>query len=107
MPSTKRFLKSLTSPVRLKVAIERRDRKSTRLNSSHQIISYAVFCLKKKNKLPPDNAHRYRYYKSYVAPHPALQLHTTNCPIIVGTPIPESTADPRFSDLQARLHETY
>src|SRR5258708_18041005 len=28
--------------------IELRDRKSTRLNSSHQIISYAVFCLKKK-----------------------------------------------------------
>src|SRR6476660_10293026 len=27
---------------------EGRDRKSTRLNSSHQIISYAVFCLKKK-----------------------------------------------------------
>src|SRR5258708_16008141 len=26
----------------------RRDRKSTRLNSSHQIISYAAFCLKKK-----------------------------------------------------------
>src|SRR5258708_29790133 len=26
------------------------DRKSTRLNSSHQIISYAVFCLKKKKK---------------------------------------------------------
>src|SRR2546426_4724360 len=28
-----------------------RDRKSTRLNSSHLVISYAVFCLKKKNKL--------------------------------------------------------
>src|SRR6266480_7058571 len=28
----------------------RRDRKSTRLNSSHMSISYAVFCLKKKNK---------------------------------------------------------
>src|SRR5258708_20573188 len=28
-----------------------RDRKSTRLNSSHQIISYAVFCLKKKTTL--------------------------------------------------------
>src|SRR5712671_7781175 len=28
-----------------------RDRKSTRLNSSHQIISYAVFCLKKKNNI--------------------------------------------------------
>src|SRR5438552_18887185 len=27
-----------------------RDRKSTRLNSSHQIISYAVFCLKKKSE---------------------------------------------------------
>src|SRR5258708_29202880 len=30
-----------------------RDRKSTRLNSSHQIISYAVFCLKKKKKKAP------------------------------------------------------
>src|SRR3712207_7858768 len=29
----------------------RRDRKSTRLNSSHANISYAVFCLKKKNKM--------------------------------------------------------
>src|SRR5947208_4117352 len=29
---------------------DREDRKSTRLNSSHQIISYAVFCLKKKKK---------------------------------------------------------
>src|SRR5947208_12302165 len=28
------------------------DRKSTRLNSSHQIISYAVFCLKKKKPFP-------------------------------------------------------
>src|SRR5258708_36022889 len=28
----------------------KRDRKSTRLNSSHQIISYAVFCLKKKKQ---------------------------------------------------------
>ena len=27
------------------------DRKSTRLNSSHKPISYAVFCLKKKNRL--------------------------------------------------------
>src|SRR2546430_5323560 len=29
-----------------------RDRKSTRLNSSHSQISYAVFCLKKKKNLP-------------------------------------------------------
>src|SRR2546426_3060287 len=34
----------------LQVAREDRDRKSTRLNSSHLVISYAVFCLKKKKK---------------------------------------------------------
>src|SRR5258708_24621948 len=34
--------------VRLRDGPVRGDRKSTRLNSSHQIISYAVFCLKKK-----------------------------------------------------------
>src|SRR5436305_15343387 len=33
-------------------AIELADRKSTRLNSSHVRISYAVFCLKKKKKSP-------------------------------------------------------
>src|SRR5689334_24780679 len=33
--------------------LERRDRKSTRLNSSHSSTSYAVFCLKKK-KMPDD-----------------------------------------------------
>src|SRR5690349_25049105 len=33
-----------------------RDRKSTRLNSSHVEISYAVFCLKKKNKRPQSSA---------------------------------------------------
>src|SRR5258708_9316988 len=39
------------------VADDRRlgiDRKSTRLNSSHQIISYAVFCLKKKKRTRQD-----------------------------------------------------
>src|SRR5256885_12954430 len=30
--------------------VDRKDRKSTRLNSSHLVISYAVFCLKKKDK---------------------------------------------------------
>src|SRR5258708_21515415 len=39
---------SATSTVISTVACPARDRKSTRLNSSHQIISYAVFCLKKK-----------------------------------------------------------
>src|SRR2546429_3728947 len=38
----------------------RRDRKSTRLNSSHGYISYAVFCLKKKNTphAPPSSGPR-------------------------------------------------
>src|SRR2546429_7565223 len=34
----------------LHLALDRQDRKSTRLNSSHGYISYAVFCLKKKKK---------------------------------------------------------
>src|SRR5947208_9112382 len=36
-----------------------RDRKSTRLNSSHQIISYAVFCLKKKKKKKHKTKHKH------------------------------------------------
>src|SRR5438034_6396426 len=39
--------KSADSPIQ---AWMRGDRKSTRLNSSHTVISYAVFCLKKKKK---------------------------------------------------------
>src|SRR5438552_14878056 len=37
------------------LAVSGIDRKSTRLNSSHQIISYAVFCLNKKNDVEPPN----------------------------------------------------
>src|SRR5437868_7381985 len=36
-------------------AVRERDRKSTRLNSSHVSISYAVFCLKKKKDLCQDS----------------------------------------------------
>src|SRR5436853_5734376 len=39
-----------TAPSRSRATIENSDRKSTRLNSSHLGISYAVFCLKKKKK---------------------------------------------------------
>src|SRR5947208_13399242 len=50
---TDRLLKQLARELLLEQAIGEFariiDRKSTRLNSSHQIISYAVFCLKKKN----------------------------------------------------------
>src|SRR2546426_252775 len=37
--------------VGVEVLLAKRDRKSTRLNSSHLVISYAVFCLKKKTTL--------------------------------------------------------
>src|SRR5256885_13195010 len=40
---------SITVSVSLCSAAPAPDRKSTRLNSSHLVISYAVFCLKKKN----------------------------------------------------------
>src|SRR5256885_9194510 len=60
--STLRFLAPLAAGDRLTVRVEvlakqaeqrqvtLADRKSTRLNSSHLVISYAVFCLKKKKK---------------------------------------------------------
>src|SRR5256885_10860374 len=37
--------------------VRQRDRKSTRLNSSHLVISYAVFCLKKKKKKNEESTH--------------------------------------------------
>src|SRR5256885_12053539 len=52
-----RFVKTST----LKRTRSRRDRKSTRLNSSHLVISYAVFCLKKKKKTDYYHSVSYRY----------------------------------------------
>src|SRR5690625_6357586 len=43
-------------PPRVRVTSVRSDRKSTRLNSSHVAISYAVFCLRKKRAQATDNA---------------------------------------------------
>src|SRR5436309_8274670 len=48
----------------------RRDRKSTRLNSSHVKISYAVFCLKKKKSLPTARK----------APRPAISSRAESTP---------------------------
>src|SRR5258708_24945785 len=49
------------NPDTLKFEIFTEDRKSTRLNSSHQIISYAVFCLKKKKNLIAYQMYRIEY----------------------------------------------
>src|SRR2546427_1915438 len=43
--------------VHLLLRLDGIDRKSTRLNSSHSQISYAVFCLKKKKKIVISNRH--------------------------------------------------
>src|SRR5256885_8766164 len=43
-------LQALDAPAERRSVVARRDRKSTRLNSSHLVISYAVFCLKKKKQ---------------------------------------------------------
>src|SRR2546422_6142813 len=50
-PSPRTLRKSSLTPITLERAVKRLgDRKSTRLNSSHGYISYAVFCLKKKTE---------------------------------------------------------
>src|SRR2546426_3060123 len=46
------------------------DRKSTRLNSSHLVISYAVFCLKKKKNTTPTRGADHRHTE-HQRPHPA------------------------------------
>src|SRR5689334_24438735 len=45
---------------RVDAALDASDRKSTRLNSSHSSISYAVFCLKKKKKKKTNNTQTQR-----------------------------------------------
>src|SRR5215210_5743382 len=72
--------KPSTSPSRW----TRKDRKSTRLNSSHRCISYAVFCLKKKKKetiaaapADPDTAHKLQIPVLYPVLHMSLVMYTT------------------------------
>src|SRR2546426_4465393 len=51
------------------------DRKSTRLNSSHLVISYAVFCLKKKKKRKTTKACYYTYRDAYKDSAPVEDHH--------------------------------
>src|SRR5688572_32505873 len=53
------------SETRAKVEEQSGDRKSTRLNSSHSQISYAVFCLKKKKKTTNIKNNKTRKIKTY------------------------------------------
>src|SRR5207253_7910477 len=59
------------------------DRKSTRLNSSHVAISYAAFCLKKKERRSPEQIGQHQSPVCYSSEHPDhLRTHPT-------TPKPE------------------
>src|SRR2546430_12370915 len=58
-----------------------RDRKSTRLNSSHSQISYAVFCLKKKNNLLSMQLPDYQILLTFfgpLAPHDQCSVSTVH-----------------------------
>src|SRR5262245_62580364 len=53
------------------------DRKSTRLNSSHLGISYAVFCLKKKKKTKNNQKHKQQTTKQKSTTNPNTTPHST------------------------------
>src|SRR5256885_11915896 len=66
-PKRYRFLSHRRIP-RITRTPQRRDRKSTRLNSSHLVISYAVFCLKKKKAVRHRAGGRYQYTYDALVP---------------------------------------
>src|SRR2546429_3114422 len=74
------------------------DRKSTRLNSSHGYISYAVFCLKKKNY----NAHVRTNYKTAL-PACIGRLHQIDNHE-KHTNAPYDRPDPRLSQISDAVH---
>src|SRR3712207_6973778 len=80
---------------------QRVDRKSTRLNSSHANISYAVFCLKKKKNYKPDNhlAHddsaasppcQTSHYSGPSQTHPPSIWHSLVCSLYDSTHLPSA-----------------
>src|SRR5436190_11720364 len=82
--SCRRSLRILNARVPAKLAIDHRgprvehvlDRKSTRLNSSHTVISYAVFCLKKKNN--KSHTRNYDDNTTYISKHTDNHTPTPN-----------------------------
>src|SRR3712207_8601601 len=57
--------------------LRRPDRKSTRLNSSHANISYAVFCLKKKKKQPCSQSQLTHLSSPCTVLHPTVSIEAT------------------------------
>src|SRR5256885_12051497 len=56
------------------------DRKSTRLNSSHLVISYAVFCLKKKKNYYTDTCFRFDENDAHRQPSVHISTHQLRLP---------------------------
>src|SRR5690242_21577948 len=56
--------------------VKARDRKSTRLNSSHMSISYAVFCLKKKKKKTHIQIHTNHNLNHYTYSQTSSHIHS-------------------------------
>src|ERR1039457_3499383 len=73
-----RFIGDYSCPHRILCTATYIDRKSTRLNSSHLVISYAVFCLKKKPNILPAVRRRHRL------PSPSRRASETRAPSALG-----------------------
>src|SRR5205085_5725816 len=72
------------------------DRKSTRLNSSHSQISYAVFCLKKKNIITfsaPTSLTSLFDSAEYCFPPVACAIHTCHCLYVPSRPLVPTTSN--------------
>src|SRR5256885_3072634 len=62
-------------PREVRELVGRQDRKSTRLNSSHLVISYAVFCLKKKKNMYSQICHSHSDSSAYTSTT-HVRIHT-------------------------------
>src|SRR5256885_8630259 len=97
-----RFLSLVKRLTKSRDAAERQDRKSTRLNSSHLVISYAVFCLKKKTTVraetsPAPASRSARPHSWSLMPGvPPASTHTPTLPISDHSP-PDRTPKTQWS----------
>src|SRR5438105_8591104 len=92
----------MSSPPRVTVPSSgRTDRKSTRLNSSHEWISYAVFCLKKKNKDTNERSQRATFH--LITDH--LMLRGPSCKHPKDTSDYDSTDQGKNQSAEARGKE--
>src|SRR5258708_8588929 len=94
----------MTTPVLVRLeppdGVLEQDRKSTRLNSSHQIISYAVFCLQKKSAPRPLRLLTHRLRE---APFDHQTPDHVSCPCLLSTNTNALPSD-RVQAFTARIH---